>query len=901
MADSRTSIKQKKSQSKQRSIQQRFFLGTAIAISVALFLFSTVRILHEANVVRSGLEQQADRLLNISTKSLSSALWQYNDEYVADYINALSNFDDIISITVTDDQGRVQSQPHEQAASPAGSEYQPQRTILRNARIMHKGMEVGEITILFSAKRLRQLVLFNSFSMLLLMFMILVLLFITVYLISRRYIFTPLSRLEQAALKVAGGDLDQPLETESRDEIGHLATTLQTMVSSIKSITASRDDLNHEILERKRVEEKLHATVRLLQSAESIGRSGSWSFDMASGRETWSEGEYRIHGIPQSEDVSYQRHLQLVHPKDRDRHDATFQKHLQSRGNHFTQQYRIILDDETVRYVRAEYEVFRDEDGNALMVQGTDRDITDRRIVEQQRELLMSAVEQAAEAIVITDRDGNIQYVNPAFETLTGYSSKEARGNNPSILKSGKQTDQFYKGMWEVLLSGGVWSGRITNKKKSGELFDEEVSISPMKDEEGIITNFVAVKRDVSKEQALENQLRQAMKMEAIGTLTSGIAHDFNNIISAIIGYAEFIQQKAKPGSELFDGAKNILGSGQRAAELVRQLLTFSRKVEDEQIPLDLQVVIKDSLKMMRATLPSSVLVEMELADSATVVANPINIHQIIINLCTNAVHSMPDSTGTITITLEDIHRTAPGNLTGQDTAKDYVLLRISDTGCGMNQATAQRIFEPYFTTKDVGKGTGLGLSVVHGIVENCGGFIEVDSQLELGTTFSIYFPASKEKATKTIILQPDTQSSRDSGNEHVMVVDDEPLLVKINQRRLEEIGYKVSIFTDSKKALAAFQEQPANYDVLVTDQTMPGLTGMNLAKKVLELRPEIPIIMCTGHSETVSKETALEAGIKKFVAKPLQSDELLSAVAEVLQEVTADHNDALQPHYNPT
>ena len=875
----------KRSRARQRSIQQRFFLGTAIATSVALLLFSAIRILHEANVVRSGLEQQADLLLNISTKSLSSALWQYNDEYVADYINALSHFDDIVTITVTDDQGRVQSQTHGQVSSTTDSEYQAKRTILRHARITHKGIDVGEITILFSAKRLRHLVLFNSFSMLLLMLMVLVFLFITVYLISSRYIFTPLSRLEQAALKVAKGDLDQPLETESRDEIGQLADTLQTMISSIKAITASRDELNHEILERGRVEEELHDTVKLLQSAESIGRSGSWSFDIASGKETWSEGEYRIHGIPQSEEVSYQRHLQLVHPKDRDRHDAVFQKNLLSRGDHFTQQYRIVLDDETVRYVQAEYEVFRDDDGNAVFVQGTDRDITERRKVDKQRELLMSAVEQAAETIVITDRDGNIQYVNPAFETLTGYSSQEARGNNPSILKSGKHSDQFYKEMWEVLLAGDIWSGHITNKKKSGELFDEEVSISPMRDEEGITTHYVAVKRDVSKELALENKLRQAMKMEAIGTLTSGIAHDFNNIISAIIGYAEFIQQKAKPGSEPYDGAKNILESGQRAADLVRQLLTFSRKVEDEQVPLDLAVVIRDSLKMMRATLPSSVLVEMELTDCAAVVANPINIHQIMINLCTNALHSMPDRTGTITITLEDTQRTPPGTIAGKTTDTDYVLLRISDTGCGMDQATTQRIFEPYFTTKEIGKGTGLGLSVVHGIVENCGGFIEVHSQLELGTTFSIYFPASKEKATATTSLQPIAPPSKDSGNKHVMVIDDEPLLVKINQRRLEEIGYKVSVFTDSKKALAAFQEQPDRYDVLVTDQTMPGLTGMHLAQKAMELRPEIPIIMCTGHSETVSKGAALEAGIKKYVAKPLQSDELLSAVAEVLQE----------------
>jgi len=511
------------------------------------------------------------------------------------------------------------------------------------------------------------------------------------------------------------------------------------------------------------------------------------------------------------------------------------------------------------------------------------KDITDIKEAEMERTRLAAAIKQAAEAIFITNTKGHIQYVNPAFEKLTGYSRKEIIGKNPRILRSGKHDQSFYENMWTTLLQGKIWHGRIINRKKNGSLFEEEATISPVKNNSGKITNFVAVKRDVSKEVALEQQLRQSLKMEAVGTLAGGIAHDFNNILSVIIGCGEFIQDEVAKESQVGKNIETILTAGKRAADLVRQILAFSRHDISKKEIFSPHPLVCEALKMLRATLPATITMEEHIdPDCGMILADPVIIHQIIINLCTNSLQALPEQKGNLRVQLR---RTASKSR-GVPSA-DFVVITVSDNGCGMEPETIDRIFEPYFTTKAIGKGTGLGLAIVHGAVKEYEGFIEVESTPGKGSTVSVFLPRIKQAplGKHTDRQKYKVKNKADIGIVKILMVDDELLLVKINTKRLEAMGYQVTACTDSKKALEIFQAQPNQFDLLITDQTMPNLTGAELARAVLEIKPSLPIIMCTGHSDTVSEEYSIALGIKKYVFKPLHGNELLEAVYEVLKE----------------
>jgi PAS domain S-box-containing protein len=513
------------------------------------------------------------------------------------------------------------------------------------------------------------------------------------------------------------------------------------------------------------------------------------------------------------------------------------------------------------------------------------RDVTQKLKDEAEKIRLSAAIEQTSEVVVITDKNGRIQYVNPAFSIKTGYSRAEAIGQNPRILKSGEHDREFYEKMWTTLLEGRAWNGQLINRKKDGTRFWEDATISPVCDGEGQITNFLAVKRDISKEKSLERQLQQAMKMEAIGTLSGGIAHDFNNILSVMIGYG----QMAKGRLEIDDPARTdidqVLQAGDRAVDLVKQILTFSRQDTQEQFkPLSVQYLIKEVLKLLRSSLPMTIELDHSIQhDCSPILADSSQIHQVLMNLCTNAKQAIGGKYGRITVNLSEIQISeendkiacllhGPGN---------YVDLEVSDTGSGMDRKLQERIFEPFFTTKAKDHGTGLGLAVVHGIVKKHGGEIVVDSAVGQGTTFHVYFPVQK---VRTDVVQECVELEHGAGgNERIMVVDDESKIADVFQRMLGKLGYKVTIFTDSIEAASAFRKNPDGYDVVLTDMTMPKMTGAELAREVLALRPALPVIMTTGFSEIIDMEKAKRIGIKEFLLKPVKKEQLSEVVRKVL------------------
>jgi PAS domain S-box-containing protein len=511
-------------------------------------------------------------------------------------------------------------------------------------------------------------------------------------------------------------------------------------------------------------------------------------------------------------------------------------------------------------------------------------DLSRQKQAETEKIRLMSAIDQAAEAIVITDADALIEYVNPAFERLTGYSAEEAHGKNPHILQSGVHDADFYEEMWQELVSGQVWKGHLINRRKDGTFFEEDVTISPVRSQNGRITNYVSVKRDVTREVALEKQLNQAMKMEAIGTLAGGIAHDFNNILSAILGYAEMVEIQLADDDPARQDVTQIIIAGNRAADLVKQILTFSRQEEEDLRSVKLQFVVKEALKLLRSSLPATIDLQQHIDNNCGfVLADPIRIHQVLMNLCTNAKQAMEGQRGELRVGLTefDIGSFDPSGSSPSIQSGRWLDLMVSDTGSGIEPDIRERIFDPFFTTKKKAQGTGLGLSVVHGIVKSHGGEITVNSEVGQGTTFHVYLPViDLEKEEEH---PPVKQIPLPRGNEHILLVDDEPLLVDIIKRILVRLGYIVDSYTDSRKALDWFSTHAGDIDLIVTDMTMPHLTGVELAKKILESSPQMPIILCTGYSELIDEEQAKVIGIRKFLPKPVDSKLLAEVVRAVL------------------
>jgi len=504
-----------------------------------------------------------------------------------------------------------------------------------------------------------------------------------------------------------------------------------------------------------------------------------------------------------------------------------------------------------------------------------------QRCADQERNRLTSVVDQATETIIITDPQGTICYVNPAFERVTGFQREEVLNRNARILKSGIHDPRFYGDIRKTLERGETWSGRLINRRKDGTLFEEEGTISPVRDESGKIINFVAVKRDVTQEVTLEKQLRQAQKMEALGTLAGGIAHDFNNILAAILGYAELSMGKQSLDARLQNNLEQVVKAGKRARDLVQQILAFSRQSEQERKPVQLGSVIQEVLTLLRASLPTTIDIRFK-GDphNGLVMADPTQIHQLLMNLCSNAAYAMNEKGGSLHVELST-NRVGPHGfrMNGELSPGSYLRLTVRDTGHGIPPALLDRIFDPYFTTKEKGTGTGLGLAVVHGIVKSHDGAIAVESEPGKGTSFHVFLP----------MIEACSSSARDAedvplgGSERILLVDDEDTLVELGSMMLEGMGYKVHGQTSSVEALDLFKQEPDGFDLVITDLTMPQMTGLELARELLSIRPNLPIILCTGYSENLMPQRTRAMGVRELMTKPFLVRDLARTIRNAL------------------
>lgn len=515
-------------------------------------------------------------------------------------------------------------------------------------------------------------------------------------------------------------------------------------------------------------------------------------------------------------------------------------------------------------------------------VQCIARNVTERKQAEMELTRLATAIEQAVESVIILDKSGKIQYANSAFFRISGYGREEVLGKSPAFLKTGKKDDEtFYRGLLNTVNTKTVWTGRISNRKKDGTTYEAETTISPVRDKSGKVVNYVAVERDVTEEVRLESQLRQMQKMEAIGTLAGGIAHDFNNILSAIIGFSEMSIEDIAEGHPAKNYAVQILKAAVRGKDLVRQILMFSHRNEEEKKHFRLSLIVKEAMKLIRASLPSTIEIRERIeAESDVVFASPTQMHQVLMNLCTNAGHAMRTKGGVLEVSVSQFEVDSSGEAPylGMEPGR-YLKISVSDTGTGMDRAVMERIFDPFFTTKSPSEGTGMGLAVVHGIVKGHGGAITVRSTPGRGSVFDVYFP--KTDTTDTEEVETPCGSLR--GSERILLVDDEEAITEMGQSMLRRLGYQVHAVSDGVQALQVFSKEPSAFDLIITDHTMPRMTGTELAQELINVRPDIPVILCTGYSELVNREIAKDLGIREFIMKPMSRSELADTIRRVL------------------
>lgn len=511
-------------------------------------------------------------------------------------------------------------------------------------------------------------------------------------------------------------------------------------------------------------------------------------------------------------------------------------------------------------------------------------DITARKRAEEERERMLSAIEQAGEMIVITDPDGGIQYVNPAFERTTGYHRKEVVGQNPRILNSGKQDHAFYRNMWATITSGQTWEGRMVNRRKDGTLYTEDATISPVSDDSGRVLNYVAVKRDVTEHLKLEAQLLQAQKMESVGRLAGGVAHDYNNMLGVIIGYAELGLAKVDQDHPLHTNLMQIHAAAKRSSEITRQLLAFARKQTISPLVLDLNETVKSILTMLQRLIGEDIdLLWKPGTTCRPIKVDPSQIDQILANLCLNArdaiggVGKITIETGEVTFD-EAYCADHPGFIPGE-----YVLLAVSDDGCGMDKETRDSIFEPFFTTKSVGQGTGLGLATVYGIVKQNNGFINVYSEPGKGTTFRIYLAPHTGQAGA--LKKANVTDPPKSRGETVIVVEDETAIRELSVTMLETLGYTVLFAGTPGEALHLAEAHTGDISLLLTDVVMPEMSGSELAEQLQGLYPDIKTLYMSGYTANViAHRGVLDDGVN-FIQKPFSITDLAVKVRAALDE----------------
>jgi len=559
----------------------------------------------------------------------------------------------------------------------------------------------------------------------------------------------------------------------------------------------------------------------------------------------------------------------LIHPEDR----AAFQLAAHRPGRLTPESGRTfrMQTSHGWRWFACEEAVLSDDADRPLATRVLCRDITRQRLAEELYTKLSRAVDQSPVAIAITDAEGRIQYVNPRFVHATGHSLEDILELKVEVLREGHATEASYQEFWAVLRAAGEWRGEISRPRLDGGLVWESVHVSCMRNPAGEITNLLCMREDITEQRRLQEQLRQAQKMDSLGTLAGGIAHDFNNLLAVVTGYAEIAALNPEAPAVLQKSLREIVRAAQRASGLVRQILTFSRKADVRFAPIDLNQLVRDLLALFAETFPRIITFNVELQEGLpALLADHNQLQQVVLNLCVNARDAMA-SGGELSVRTVLCPRGSASNPLA-DPGQSYACLRVSDTGVGMTEEVRHRIFEPFFTTKESNRGTGLGLAVVYGIVASHHGFIEVDSSPGAGSTFQIYLPVAENAAATA---GPAVSCDFPGGTESILVVDDEDPLLRLLEMALTSKSYRVTCARNGLDAIDLIADRGRPIDAVLLDLNMPGATGLEVMRFIKAARPELKVLVMSGDLKPEVRAEIEKLGEDNFIRKPFPLDDL--------------------------
>jgi PAS domain S-box-containing protein len=616
---------------------------------------------------------------------------------------------------------------------------------------------------------------------------------------------------------------------------------------------------------------------RILEDMEE----GYYENDLNGNFTYFNKAIIKIHGYSAEElmGMSYRAYLS---PEQAEKNLKIFLGVYKNGAPAFIRDYEIIKKDGTISYSEISAYPLKDHNGKTIGFWGITRDRTEQRRAEialrKSEEQYRLLVDHANDGIYIT-QEGRIKFHNPKTHQITGYAHEALLEMTFANLVHPEDRQKIYEAQQHKIELGQtpeVFTFRILNKANK-IVWVELNAVGIHWEGRPATLNFL---RDVTQFKKTEARLQQSQKMEAIGTLAGGIAHDFNNILYAMSGFTELALDDAPKDTLLKENLLEVISAGKRAKDLVRQILAFARQSEEKVEPVIVSTIAKEALKLIRSTTPSTIEMQTNIESNAQIMGNPTQVHQIVMNLCTNAAHAMENAGGVLSVDLVDttVH---DGDAETQLNLEPghYIRLCVSDTGCGIAPENLNTIFEPYFTTKSLGEGTGMGLSVVQGIVESYGGKISVQSALGKGAAFTVLLPTTTRQS-ETTIAASETASS---GSGRILFVDDEIMITRMGGQALERQGYKVLCQNSSLAALELFRSRPDDFDLVITDMTMPKMTGDQLAKEMLYIRPDIPIVMCTGYSKKINEDDTIKLGIKAFIYKPIGNNELADTIRRIL------------------
>ena len=820
------------------------------------------------------VSQKADRLAD----SLVLPLWEIDHIWVSRVIDNEITDQFIYGIIVNAEGSLFEGRERDENWQPIASMNNIQGDYITEVReIVREREVVGHVklyvTKAFILDRLKDKAIFE-----LLMALLLGLFGLSVLLMMfNRMVLKPIEQILKSTTAIANGDYSYDVSLLRNDEFGQLNHSINTMKCNIQQRENERDKALAATRESESRFKRLASQIPV--PLAYVANTGAFEFLSDRFIETFG---YNLDDIPTIEDWWALAYPDEVYRKGvMETWDIACRKAIATNQDIEPIEYNVVCKNGELRIVEISG-TFLGDDLLATLI-----DLTDRKEADLKIQRYSQAMKQSGEAVVITNQEGVIEHINAAFTKITGYSENEVLGNTPRILKSGVQSDMFYEELWNTIVSGKVWQGKVVNRKKDGESYPAILTVSPIKDENDIITHFVGVQQNLEKIEAMEAQFHQSQKMEAVGTLVGGIAHDFNNTLAGITGNLYLAKKAAQEMPNVVARLDIVEKLSFSAAVTIQQLLAFSRKGIVEMHPLSISSFLKETIKMQQASVPENVQFELEVFVTDLQVSGDVNqLQQVLLNLINNAfdaVQAVKDPS--IRISLDRYHAADDFLARNEGLKKgDYAVISVIDNGCGIKTEDKSYVFEPFFTTKEPGKGTGLGLAMGYGALKTHNGVIEVgSSSAEKGTTMHVYIPLIESGTYETGKVRED--AVLDGKGETILLVDDNKTVLEIGRDVLEGLGYCILTAEDGLAAIELYSERKDEIDLLILDVVMPCLGGMEALQGIREMNPDVKAFFATGYDKLSTLGIRGQNIEEQVISKPFSVSELSQLIRKTLEQ----------------